>query len=141
MSRKDVPTPRTCPVCDGRGADRGGCRLCSGVGFVSRQKALDYERQRSERLTGQIEAFEVTVERLVDLLEDKHKAAKLTRASADALETGDMVAEGKALLIEFEEAKRLEPGNKKRSDTVIRVLTFQNKALAYLAGRRTSLPP
>lgn len=137
MSRKDTPTPRVCPVCDGR--DRGGCRLCSGVGFVSRQKALDYERQRSERLTGQIEAFEITVQKLIVLLEEKCASASLTRSAADAFTSGTMAEEGKMLLNEFEEAKKLEPGNKQRSDVVIRVLTFQTRALAYLAGRR--IPP
>lgn len=138
MSRRDTPTPTTCPSC--RGHDQGGCRVCGGVGFVTRQKALDYERQRSERLTGQIEAFEITVERLIQLLEEKRSSATMTRSTGNALEAAEMANEGKALLSEFASAKLLEPGNKTRSDTVIRVLTFQNKALAYLAGRRSTPP-
>jgi hypothetical protein len=138
MSRKDTPTPRQCPHCIGR--EKAGCKLCGGLGFVSRQAALAYERDREHRLTGQMEAFEVTVEKLIQLLEEKRASFALTRSSADAMEAGDMAIEGRALLTEFTAAKKLEPGNKSRSDTVIRVLTFQTKALAYLAGRRTTSP-
>lgn len=103
---------------------------------MPREAAAAFARDRQQRLTGQLEAFEETLQKLVLLIDARRQESVLIHASSAATEAAFLVTEGKELLATFRRVKALRQGDPERTDAVLRMLDFNKRALTYLAGGR-----